>query len=200
MTGAKGYNKGDFRRFHNNADTASRKSGNVKVSVDFETASRYGRRMNITNNTPLSFRRTANANRAEYIAPDAEVVLMPGTLERAAIDELLTVELSSSTKKEHISLKEKIRKATHRESDAYTMYGVETREIFTEEIEIDVRDGAAFKIDEGIKMSAFNNDRKRSNTGTFDTLKSIKATAESKFRKFASKLNKLGTRKNSSAS
>lgn len=200
MTGAKGYSNGDFRRFHNSADVSSRKSNNVKVSVGFETASRYGRRMNNESDASLSFRRKAKANRAEYVAPDAEVVLMPGTLERAAIDELLSTELSSAAKKEHVSFKERIRKATHRESEAYTMYGVETREIFTEEIEIDVRDGAAFKPDDSTEISALKDYHKRANTGTFDTLKSIKATAESKFRKFASKLNKLGTRKNSSAS
>lgn len=204
MTGTKGYSKSELRRFRSRdfakQSALSDTGENAKVSVGFETSSHYTRRPKSENTAALSFRRTKNSTRAKYIAPSADVVLMPGTLEKAAIDELLSAELSSFPKKDRISLKDRIKKAAHRESEAYTMYGVETREIFTEEFEIDVVDGAAFRENDSAEFNAFFTGVKKQNSKAFEAIKSFKENAESKFRSFASRLNKLRIDKNSSAS
>ena len=140
-------------RFHN-----SRQSNHPidksapRVSVGFETGSKYARR------TPqIIIPAKVSEKRRAYISPNADVILMPTAIEQAAAWELLSKE-EEAAKKERISLKEKLKKATHRESETYTLYGVETRELFTEEIEIDIVTGAAFD-----SVSKFDN-----NTNTDD--------------------------------
>ncbi|MBQ7821351.1 MAG: hypothetical protein IJ391_03615 [Clostridia bacterium] len=159
-----------------------------RVSVGFETGSRYLRRSQsmsvIKNDTSVK------AVKKAYIAPDASVLLMPDAIERIAIEELYSAE--KDVQKERFSLKDKIKKAAHRESESYTMYGVDTREIFTEEIEIDVMDGAAFALVSDVKneaCAAENGDLSSRRTAAAEAFEKFMDIAEIRFRSFAYKLN-----------
>lgn len=195
MTGARGLGNANFRKPSRKNLHDSVSNSRVHVSVGFETASRYPRRKNTQNQANPVFARTKSASKAKYIAPSAEVVLMPGTVERAAIDELLSAELPS-LQKDRISIKDKIKSAAHRSSEAYTMYGVETAEIFTEEFEINVSDGAAFRGDR--KNQNFNLSSKQE-ANAASILKAVRSSVENHFRSFALKLNKLSSHKDDQA-
>lgn len=121
----------------------SAQASDRRGSVGFD-GSRYTRRSTRASDIGIGNAVFARAERKAYIAPDAEVMLMPGAIERVAIEELFADDDLRHGKHKRVSIREKIKNATHRESEAYTMYGVETDEIFTEEFEIDVPSGVAF--------------------------------------------------------
>lgn len=174
-----------------------------RVSVGFESGARYVRHINADkskSSSPIAHG-GAKIVKKTYIAPDAEVLLMPGAIERVAVEELISAEFPSSAKKERITLKDKIRNATHRESESYTMYGVETREIFTEEIEIDVIGGAAFAGNADVKQTHFtaeSGDLSSRHLSAAEAFGKFIDYAEEKFRDFAYKVNhlRLGSGKN----
>ncbi|MBE6606316.1 MAG: hypothetical protein E7635_04695 [Ruminococcaceae bacterium] len=115
-------------------------SGVSRVSVGFEKKTRYIRRV-----ASAAVSALPHAQRKAYVAPDAQVLLTPSAISQAAQWELMFDSKEDSLdKRERVSLRERIKKAAHRESEYYTLYGVNTGEIFTEEIEIDVMSGAAF--------------------------------------------------------
>lgn len=167
-----------------------------RVSVGFETGARYVRHVNENkskSNAVIAHGGAKVAKKA-YIAPDAAVLLMPGAIERAAVEELISAELTSSTKKERVTLKDKIKNAAHRESESYTMYGVETKKIFTEEIEIDVMGGAAFTGSADVKATSLTADRDDFSSRCASAAKAfgkLMDSARERFRDFAYKVNHL---------
>lgn len=119
------------------------KRRDTRGSVGFD-GSRYTRRGTPASDIGIGSAVFARDTRKAYVAPDAEVMLMPGAIERVAIEELFADEILRRGKRERVSFRDKIKSAAHRESKTYTMYGVATGEIFTEEFEIDVPSGVAF--------------------------------------------------------
>ena len=113
-------------------------SSSRPASVGFETNTRYTRKPPSAERTrfndPIA-KTVSVVKRKAYIAPDASVILMPGTIERADIE--VADQHKSSTDKFSASLSKRIKDALHKGSDAYTLYGVDTSEIFTEEIVLD---------------------------------------------------------------
>lgn len=161
-------------------------SSSRPASVGFETNTRYTRKPLSSDRTKFNgpIAKTVSAvKRKAYIAPDASVILMPGTLERADIEEADA--RKSSYDKFSPSLAKRIKDALHKGSDAYTLYGVDTSEIFTEEIELDENIGvtAVQRCDTEENITVSKKTRK--------PFKVIKSEFEAKFRVFAGKLYNL---------
>ena len=179
MTQAPGFQS--KRRYPTNRVSSSR-----PASVGFETNTRYTRKPAQTEltrfNDPVA-KTVSVVKRKAYIAPDASVILMPGTLERADAEE--SDVRSSPVESFSASLSKRIRDALHKGSDAYTLYGVDTSEIFTEEIELDENIGATAvqrcDTDENITVS-------RKSRKSF---KIFKSEFEAKFRIWAGKVYNL---------
>ncbi len=156
------------------------------ASVGFETHTRYTRKPAQTERTRFNdpvAKSVSVVKRKAYIAPDASVILMPGTLERMDTEK-------TDTRRQYVesfsaSLSKRIRDALHKGSDAYTLYGVDTSEIFTEEIELDENVGATAVLrcdtDENITVS------KKSRK----SFKVFKSEFEAKFRILAGKIYNL---------
>ena len=160
-------------------------SSSRPASVGFETNTRYTRKPMHNDRTKFNdtvAKTVSVVKRKAYIAPDASVILAPGTMER--IGEALETS-TPAEEKFSVSLSKRIKDAFHKGSDSYTLYGVDTREIFTEEIELD----------ENIGMTAV----KRSDTSdnisvtpkSRHPFKSFKSSLQARFRDFAGKLYNL---------
>ena len=159
----------------------------ARVSVGFETGSRYMRRQK--NNICT----TSAVKKKTYISPDATVLLMPDAIDNVAIDELFSA-VEEPEKKQRFSIREKIRNAAHRESLSYTMYGVDTRELFTEEIEIDVIGATALlgaPIVENEASAAEDGNLSSSRTAAATAIEKFKDSAEIRIKSFASMLGSL---------
>ncbi len=204
MTNANGFQGrsilGYFRGVTVNRNVPVAKSGHkgtnevqvARLSVGFEKSTRYMRRPKQVPSAQHSG--VSKVKKKAYVSPDATVLLMPDAIERVAIEELYSAENETHPKKEKITLKEKIRKAAHRESLSYTMYGVDTREIFTEEIEIDVIGTSAFKDAPNMNdraSAADNGDLSSRRAAATDAIEKFMDSAEIRFRSFAHKLNNL---------
>ncbi len=189
MTNAKGYNNTNIHKFN-----GRQASECLRVSVGFETKSSYKRHKKSESTSALAFARSKNhISKSKYIAPSAEVVLMPGTLERTAINELLSTELTNAQKNQ----KKKTKNSKREIIEPFAIYNESTGEIFTEELEINVLDGAAFK-DANNKKNILS-DMNKIQSKEQNILKAFKANAESTFKSFAQKLSKLSLKKNDSA-
>lgn len=159
----------------------------ARVSVGFETGSRYMRRQK--NDTFA----TSNVKKKAYISPDATVLLMPDAIDNVAIDELYSA-IEEPEKKQRISIREKIRNAAHRESLSYTMYGVDTHELFTEEIEIDVIGATALLGAPSVEneaSAAEDGNLSSSRTAAATAIEKFKDSAEIRIKSFASRLTSL---------
>ncbi len=169
------------RRYPNAPVSSSR-----PASVGFETNTRYTRKPASNERTrfndPIA-KTVSVVKRKAYIAPDASVILMPGTIERADIEE--SDRYKSNADKFSASLSKRIKDALHKGSDAYTLYGVDTSEIFTEEIVLDENIGvtAVQRCDTEDNISISKKSRKK--------FKVFKSEFEAKFRVFAGKLYNL---------
>ena len=164
------------RRFPNSSRPAS---------VGFETSTRYTRK-STTERTKFNdtvAKTVSVVKRKAYVAPDASVILLPGTAEHADIEELAKSE--SHIEKISSSLSKKIKDVLHKGSDAYTLYGVDTSEIFTEEIELDENIGltAVQRCDTDGNIIIEKNNNK--------IFEKFKDKFEAKFRVFADKLYNL---------
>lgn len=161
-------------------------------SVGIERGTRYLRRLcaGMSNNAD-----TGNGGalpertREVYSAPTADVILYPDTVERAALAELMKDETAKPSKEPRAGLRERIREARHRSSDTYTLYGVDTCELFTAEYEIDISpsDGAAPTMAEAAK----NTEERARATARHASLGKLKQSISSSMRRFAYKLNRL---------
>ncbi len=179
MTQAPGFQS--KRRYPNTQVSSSR-----PASVGFETNTRYTRKPSVTERTKFNdtvAKTVSVIKRRAYIAPDASVILLPGTVERSDVEELAKSE--SHIEKISASLSKKIKDALHKGSDAYTLYGVDTSEIFTEEIELDENIGltAVQRCDTDGNIVIEKNGSKR--------FERFKIEFEAKFRVFAGKLYNL---------
>ena len=159
----------------------------ARVSVGFETGSRYMRRSKSDTGATSAVKKKA------YISPDATVLLMPDAIDNVAIDELFSA-TEEPEKKQRVSLREKIRNAAHRESLSYTMYGVDTRELFTQEIETDVIGATALLGAPGVEneaSAAEDGEFSSSRTAAAMAIEKFKDSAEIKIKSFASRLGSL---------
>lgn len=179
MTQAPGFQP--KRRYPHTPASSSR-----PASVGFETNTRYTRKPHVAERTKFNdtiAKTVSVVKRKAYVAPDASVILLPGTAEKADIEELAKNE--SHIERISASLSKKIKDALHKGSDAYTLYGVDTSEIFTEEIELDENIGltAVERCDTDGNIIIEKNNRKM--------FEKFKNEVEAKFRVFADKLYNL---------
>ena len=181
MTQAPGFQS--KRRYPGTGSSSSR-----PASVGFETNTRYTRKPAASDRTKFNdpiAKTVSTIKRKVYVAPDASVILMPGTLERAEMIE--TIDTEAYIEKIHTPLSKKIKDALHKGSDAYTLYGVDTSEIFTEEIELDENIGltAVERCDTDGNIIIQKSSNKK--------FELFKTKFEAKFRVFADKLYNLRT-------